>query len=532
MPSTIPYDPSLILGNIVEKSKADTLKAIAEAQKGMNVAQDYLNALLLYKRSLDMTKQELLQMRIDTTELQTEIGVLGKQIATAATDYGKAVIKSQQEIVKIKTQSPQTQISEIIESPIDYNQSAIKPMPLSSDSMSMDVQFFRQDNNSQSSDDNASRITEFVSNKMNDLFSGDFSSSVANSVSNIVIKQQQKTGYQGTLVITATCTHKMADVFAPLIIDVDKAIPIWNAYHAKEKNLQINVDDRESILNGVTNPESNETEMLLLSGATYGSSFVGMVHIFDLQTTTVFELSGALSNQDKEAYSAQDQVSALGQLASWFANESGNFGMDNQMANTLRNLLSIANLSSHCSLITMGIIPSIQSHNAITVVKQLDGGADKYADELAAIQGSTSSAMSTLASGAQSAKDAQSIVNISSDYMKSAVSVVGDMDKQNNSVIDTNSMMTAFEDYVNKASGGNCGVPINFLLKPITQKQIIKAWVEKYYPNEFKTDLNLGDHPVSTTTSPSPGTTAPTTTPSSPDPSTTTTTSPDSPPPN
>ncbi len=169
MPSTIPYDPSLILGNIVEKSKADTLKAIAEAQKGMNVAQDYLNALLLYKRSLDMTKQELLQMRIDTTELQTEIGVLGKQIATAATDYGKAVIKSQQEIVKIKTQSPQTQISEIIESPIDYNQSAIKPMPLSSDSMSMDVQFFRQDNNSQSSDDNASRITEFVSNKMNDL---------------------------------------------------------------------------------------------------------------------------------------------------------------------------------------------------------------------------------------------------------------------------------------------------------------------------------------------------------------------------
>ena len=341
------------------------------------------------------------------------------------------------------------------------------------------------------------RLSDFVPLNDYDLFNGDFSSSVANSVSNIVIKQQQKTGYQGTLVITATCTHKMADVFAPLIIDVDKAIPIWNAYHAKEKNLQINVDDRESILNGVTNSESNETEMLLLSGATYGSSFVGMVHIFDLQTTTVFELSGALSNQDKEAYSAQDQVSALGQLASWFANESGNFGMDNQMANTLRNLLSIANLSSHCSLITMGIIPSIQSHNAITVVKQLDGGADKYADELAAIQGSTSSAMSTLASGAQSAKDAQSIVNISSDYMKSAVSVVGDMDKQNNSVIDTNSMMTAFDDYVKKASDGNCGVPINFLLKPITQKQIVKAWVDKYYPDEFRTHSALGDPPGS-----------------------------------
>ena len=490
MPSTIPYDPSLILGNILEKSKVDTLMDIAKAQKVMNIAQDYLNALLLYKRSLDMTKQELIQMGINTENLQKELSVLGTQISKAATDYGNAVIDSQKAIVQIKTQSPQTQISEIIESPIDYNRSAIKPMPLSSDSMSMDVQFFRQDTNTQSSEDHTLKIITFISSKMSDLFGGDTSLSIAASASKIVNKQKQRTGYEGTLVITATCTHKMADVFAPLIIDVDKAIHVWNAYHENDKKLQINVDDRDSILKAATTPESNETGMLLLSGATYGSSFVGMVHIFSLQATTVSQSSTALDTQFQIAESTAD-------WASWLANESGNFGMDTQIANALKNLLSIATLSSHCSVITMGIIPSIKSNTVTTVVKALDGGPDKYAADLAAIQGGTSSAMTTLASGAKSARDAQSIVNISTDYMAKAVSAVNEMDKQQNQIIDTNSMMTAFDDYVAKASDGNCGVPINFLLKPITQKQIAKAWVDKYYPNEFRTHDHLGDDPGS-----------------------------------
>lgn len=197
-------------------------------------------------------------------------------------------------------------------------------------------------------------------------------------------------------------------------------------------------------------------------------------------------MSNALDTQFQIAESTAD-------AGSWLANESGNFGMDAQIGNSLKNLLSLSSLSSHCSVITMRIIPSIKFNTFTTVVKALDGGPDKYASELAAIQGGTSSAMTTLASDAKNARDAQAISNISTGYMKSAISAVNDIDKQDNQVLDTNSMMTAFDDYVAKASSGNCGVPINFLLKRITQKQIAKAWVDKYYPNQFRTHDHLGD---------------------------------------
>lgn len=46
MPTTIPYDPSLLLGGIVAQVRIDNLKQIAEAQKPIDAAQDKLNAYI------------------------------------------------------------------------------------------------------------------------------------------------------------------------------------------------------------------------------------------------------------------------------------------------------------------------------------------------------------------------------------------------------------------------------------------------------------------------------------------------------
>jgi hypothetical protein len=47
--------------------------------------------------------------------------------------------------------------------------------------------------------------------------------------------------------------------------------------------------------------------------------------------------------------------------------------------------------------------------------------------------------------------------------------------------------MTAMEDYVNKcvSGGDNIGVPVNYYLKPISQSEIARAWLAKYYPNKY-----------------------------------------------
>lgn len=70
MPTTIPYDPSLLLGSIVDQTRIDNLKKIADAQKPIDAAQDKLNAYILQKRSLDMTMQEMINMNVSADGLK------------------------------------------------------------------------------------------------------------------------------------------------------------------------------------------------------------------------------------------------------------------------------------------------------------------------------------------------------------------------------------------------------------------------------------------------------------------------------
>lgn len=46
MPSTIPNDPSLILGNIVPQEKLDNIAKISELQAPADAAQDSMNSFI------------------------------------------------------------------------------------------------------------------------------------------------------------------------------------------------------------------------------------------------------------------------------------------------------------------------------------------------------------------------------------------------------------------------------------------------------------------------------------------------------
>ena len=76
-------------------------------------------------------------------------------------------------------------------------------------------------------------------------------------------------------------------------------------------------------------------------------------------------------------------------------------------------------------------------------------------------------------------------MELNNSYVSGVVSNLGKIDTANNKVIDTNSLMTAFDDYVKKAIAGDCGVPINFFLKPITPKQLASAYLAKFSPMKY-----------------------------------------------
>ncbi len=107
--------------------------------------------------------------------------------------------------------------------------------------------------------------------------------------------------------------------------------------------------------------------------------------------------------------------------------------------------------------------------------------------QLAVLQGATASDNNSLASAAEAARTGQQMISLKNATITSTLSSLATIEDGSNNIIDTNSMMIALDDYIQKciSGGDNIGVPINYFLKPITQAMIARAWLAKYYPNRF-----------------------------------------------
>ncbi|MBA4213188.1 MAG: hypothetical protein C0449_08915 [Polaromonas sp.] len=362
MSTTIPYSPSLVLGSIVEPAAMENLLAISAAQTPIDAAQETLNSFISMKRSLEMTVQELINMGLDPKDLVKKVQEVGTDVDKAATAY--ATVRLEQELKLQPLRAKMQIVNASVESPIDYNRTQIKALPLAADSLKMDAQFFTFDDNAENDSDTLSNIKSYVSAATSFLGQG-VSFDMAKTAVNQVEKQRQMHKISGTLVLTATCTHKEAQVLTPFYLDVDKAIRVWNQLFPGAKD-KIRMD--ETTLRQIAETEGSTTEKSfnIISGASLGSSFVGMVHVLNTEDTT--------TSQDDESR-AKDMKATLS-LGSAIASLKGGFGVDN-------------------------------------------------------------------------------------------------------------SLMTAFDNYVDAARKGGIGVPINYYLKPITRTQLAQMWMSKYYPDKF-----------------------------------------------
>lgn len=473
MPSSIPYDPSLVLGNIVTQEKLDNLVKISDLQAPADAAETNLNALISLKRSIDMTIQEMINMEVDATDLIKESQEVGKQMQEAAVAYGKAKVAANKAILPLRGKI--SKVNENVESPIDYNRSQLKKMPISSDSLQMNCQYFSFDENTQSSSSHAATVASYVSESLS-IFGEGRSSEAKASAQAQMNSQHSRHSISGTLVVSITCTHKNAQVFAPFILDPDKAVHAWNYLFSSN---MIKTNDPASIAKIEAKMETKQDKTFsLLSGATYGSSFVAMVHV--LNTTE------SQSSQRMESIAASLQETF--DIGGWFAKGTGGFGVSSTFSDSAKNLLSTQNVTSHCSIITMGIIPSIKSNQVAMAVETFsDFDPAKTMESLATLQGATASENNTIGEAANAARTGQEMISLKNATISATLSGVSKIDDGQNQIIDTNSVMTALEDYVNRcvSGGDNVGVPLNYYLKPISQSMIARAWMAKYYPNKY-----------------------------------------------
>lgn len=479
MSTSIPYDPSLVLGNIVPAAHMSNLEAISAVQAPVDSAQLELNSALLLKHKLLMTLNELSNLGVDTSPIDKSLQDVDKTITTAATNYATKAAESLPKVTDLRDKIPQ--VNSNIESPIDYNKSNIKKLPISSDSMTMDAQYFSFDETAQSDESVMATMKSFVSASTSFL-GNERSAQMTSSMQQQVSHQREVHDIQGVLVITANCTHKNANLFAPFVIDVDKGIRAWNEMvRAKElKNAQlIKTDDYASFEQAAQQSgTAEEASYNLLSGATYGSSFVGMVHVLKESST----------QSSQSMYAAAASLQAQMKVGGWFSSMEGGFGVSASFANSAKKLLSSQKITSHVSLVTMGVIPTIVASEVQLAVKQFsDFSPDKMMGQLAALQNSTNSDQASVTESAEKARTGAQMMSIRNSEVKSVMSAVGEIDDGKNQMLDINSLMTAFTDYVNKAGSGEIGVPIEYFLKPITANQLFQMWVAKYFPAKYVT---------------------------------------------
>lgn len=473
MPTSIPYDPSLELANIVPQNTLNTLLNIAQAQAPVDAAQDALNRAIMTVRSLDMTMSEMVNMGIDASKVTKSLTQAKENVQSSAQNLIDAKLKAWPEINKLRGEL--SGLHESLESPVDYNRTEIKQMPLSADSLNFDAQYFSHDGEQQGSSSSLAAISSYVSAATS--FLGDkFSSQATASAQQQVSQQMEHHDVEGTLIITAGCTHRMAAILAPFVIDVDKGVRVFNRLFPDNMIKTNSVASMAKIAQA--QDTKNEKSFSILSGANYGSSFIGMVHVLRTEDTQ------ASQKMKSVAASLQAQM----EVSCWFESEKGGFGADSSFANDAKRLLSEQNISSHISLISMGGIPSVVSN-------EVQLGVQKFADfdpaammgKLAAFQNATNASDSSVAQAADKARTGQTMMAINHQQITSVMSGLQAVDDGSNKMLDINSLMTAFEDYIQKAIDGKVGVPINYFIKPITASQLAQMWIAKYYPAQYVT---------------------------------------------
>lgn len=470
MPASVPYDhPSLILGHVVDQKALSLISQANAQQKTIDTAQTKMNALLLMRRSLGMTINELSDLSVDVSSLKSKISDLNSEISQAATSYLNTRISAETEILNLSAQLAGLNSGAQPESPVDFGSSEIRYLPLASESIQLDSQFFSFDGRDE--DDLASGIESYVKDATSNI--GPKSADLAKAAVNQIGNQRLNHTISGTLIITASCTHKNMSLIDPLMLDPDKAIGSWNKLFPESKLDPTSLSGMQGIV--LSGDKGNS--MSILSGISKGSGFVGMVHLLKTDDSQTGQL-------DDTARELKEKL----RVGGWLENESGGFGLEPGVAKEARKILKTNKISAHISMVSLGAIPSIKANTLKQSANQFIQNGEVIKKSVSSIEQITSSNQKTIASGSEASKKGEQFLTIEKARTQAVLESLAKIDTESNNVMDIESLMTAFGNYLTeiKAKDNSVGVPINFFTKDVTADQIAKLWLEKYHPSSNK----------------------------------------------
>mmetsp|Transcript_10150 Transcript_10150/g.14902 ORF Transcript_10150/g.14902 Transcript_10150/m.14902 type:complete len:503 (+) Transcript_10150:117-1625(+) len=484
--SSIPADPSMVLGQIVNQKKLQTLKELGKILEPQQDAREKLNSLMLANYNLKELYHELGNMGASETiqpilaDMKKKMDKLKEDTAHAAVDLANKTISCQTAAAAKRTEKTgESTISDAPESPFDMNSIRVTSKPFATDSINFDVQYFSNEKTT----DVSSAVSQFVSDTLGKNQTG--TQKAAGDAKKAVEGQYSYHKIEGTMVIVASCTHKKMNVVEGNL-DAQKTLNAWNKLFPDD---YLTTSPRDIFEAAKAKPSGDKKNTFrVLTGATYSSTFVGFVHI--LQEDESDSSQGSAAGKGSQKQDAKQLQNALKEKINqelMLQDLIGGFGVSDDFLADAKALTSSSKITSHCSMICQGAIPNIGTKDYTSVMKSMQPNT---ADLIAKQQAIAAAASSNGTSGTEGnrAQKGQEVLNLEKQHIEASFSAL----QQNNKtrkIMDMESLLDAFTDYLTIARGSDGdnqaggGIPVNFYMKEIDKALVANTYVSQFYPD-------------------------------------------------
>lgn len=460
MSFSLPYDhPALVLGHLVPPPLLSMLDKVRAIQGKTDAALDRMHSLMSMRRSLTMTLSEMVSLGIDVAALEDRIQALNQAVAEAGADYITKRLDNDVAIQAERDRILELDFSELSESPLDLSGVTVARKPLASDTLQIDIQYFKHLGSANGVDTVRARVEQMVRENTEGLSLQ--TAKLAKQASALVAQQQDSHDLVGTLVITANATHRNVAMLEPVKLDVQKAIDAWNDNFASAA-IRLNPLDPSAMAKVAmqTRGEAVDKSLTLLTGVTYGSSFVGMIHLVRNKMSPP-----GLSEADMKTL-----VERL-RLATVINGETGGLGAEQSVLEEVRQMISDQGFTAHVSILVNGALTTPTTQHL-----------DKLIDKTVKLP------MSLPAEGvlqfvgaahADTARAAQAATQSDVGRVSGLATTLSSVDRNSGTAIDLGTLLTAFDNYLIAVGDKNTvGSPVGFYVKRINAAQIARAWME------------------------------------------------------
>ena len=272
-----------------------------------------------------------------------------------------------------------------IESPVDWSRTQVVYADQAFDSLTVDARYVSAMNSAQSGSEASyvDRIASVVAqqNRNATVYETSMATSAAHTIAARAQLAFDATNLEGTVVLTAFATHRRVKTLQPLVVSADKLWNAWNYYYPGDKITDpvLQREDFARTLNDLVikdngaagNRVTNQTTINLVTEMFLGSTFIGMVHFTQRNSTALASTQSGDASMRNGSSSSVDNV--IVDALKVLAGRTGSVQAVTGVAKDAAQRASKAGFHVAFDMVCVGFVPHMSSRELQRGVQQFKG---------------------------------------------------------------------------------------------------------------------------------------------------------------